>query len=241
MIKHALFAAALISAPAALMTAPAAMAQDADTRSKLNLSATGEAKAAPDMASISSGVVSQAETAQRALAENSEAMNRVVEALREAGVAEEDIQTSNLSLNPVYANQRDDGGEGPRISGYRADNQVTATVRDLDDLGEAIDAMVQAGANNVNNIQFMREDPTEAMNAARRDAIEKLRDKAQVYAEAGGFELGPIISLSENSYGPPQPYAARMEMAQAADMSTPVQPGELTMSVTVNGVFEIQN
>lgn len=235
MIKPALLAAAALMA-----AAPAALAQDADMRSKLNLSATGEAKAAPDMASISSGVVSQAKTAEEALAENSEAMNRVVSALRDAGVAEEDIQTSNLSVNPVYANQREDSGEGPRISGYRADNQVTATVRDLDDLGEAIDAMVQAGANNVNNIQFMREDPTEAMNAARRDAMEKLRDKAETYAEVGGFDLGPIISLSENSYGPPQPYAARMEMAQAADMATPVQPGELTMSITVNGVFEIQ-
>ncbi|WP_022696998.1 SIMPL domain-containing protein [Euryhalocaulis caribicus] len=234
MIRSALVALTLLAVPAS------AMAQNVDLRPKLSLNATGEAKAAPDMATLSAGVVSQAQTAEAALSENSSKMNRVVAELRKAGVADKDIQTSNLNISPVYANNRENTETGPRISGYRASNQVTATVRDLDDVGPAIDAMVRAGANNVNNVGFSRENSDEEMDAARRDAMEKILEKARLYAEAGGFKLGPILELSESGGYYPQPQYARMAMAESADGATPVEPGELTMSVNVNATFQIE-
>jgi len=234
MIRSALVALTLLAVPAS------AMAQNVDLRPKLSLNATGEAKAAPDMATLSAGVVSQAQTAEAALSENSTKMNRVVAELRKAGVADKDIQTSNLNISPVYANNRENNGSGPRISGYRASNQVTATVRDLDDVGPAIDAMVRAGANNVNNVGFSRENSDEEMDAARRDAMEKIMEKARLYAEAGGFKLGPILELSESGGHYPQPQYARMAMAESADGATPVEPGELTMTVNVNATFQIE-
>lgn len=234
MIRSALVALTLLAVPAS------AMAQNVDLRPKLSLNATGEAKAAPDMATLSAGVVSQAQTAEAALSENSSKMNRVVAELRKAGVADKDIQTSNLNISPVYANNRENNGSGPRISGYRASNQVTATVRDLDDVGPAIDAMVRAGANNVNNVGFSRENSDEEMDAARRDAMEKILEKARLYAEAGGFKLGPILELSESGGHYPQPQYARMAMAESADGATPVEPGELTMTVNVNATFQIE-
>jgi len=235
MIRAAILCLGLTALPLA------AQAQAHDTRSKLMLSTTGEVTAAPDLAFVSAGVISQAQTAAEALSDNAEKMNRVFTALRAAGIAERDIQTSNLNVSPVYASNRN-SEEGPRITGYRASNQVSATLRDLDGVGAAIDAMVSAGANNVSQSGFGLEDDAAAMDEARRKAMAELLEMANLYAEAGGFELGAIYQLSESGNYRPR---GDMVMASATRMESggapsPVAPGELSMSVTVNATFGIQ-
>jgi len=236
-----MFRTAALAICIAALPAAALAQHGVDTRSKLMLSATGETTVAPDLAYVSAGVVSQAQSASAALSDNAAKMNRVFSELRGAGVAESDIQTSNLSVSPVYANDRDNREDGPRIIAYRANNQVSVTLRDLDRVGAAIDALVEAGANNVRHGGFGREDSDAAKDAARRAAMEKLLEKASLYAEAGGFELGPIYELSETQdyrSGRVMAMAARMESADSAP--SPVAPGELDISVTVNATFGIQ-
>lgn len=230
--------AAVLAAVFALAALPAsAQVFDGERIPAIALTATGDTIIDPDMATVSAGVVTQAATAAEALRQNSSAMQGVFRELREAGVAERDIQTSSLSVNPVFAPQNDDRS-GPRIIAYRADNQVRAIVRDLDRLGAAIDALVEAGANNVGNVTFDREDSRAAMDEARREAIQNALATARLYAEAGGFRLGRILSVNEvQGYRPMPVMMARAEMAY--DAATPTAPGQLTVEVQVNVEIEI--
>lgn len=242
MIRAALLACAL-ALPAAALVPAAAFAQEARMSApgtspgegSLTLSARGEARLAPDMAYASAGVVTRADSASAALRENAEQMSGVFRELERAGIARRDIQTAQLSVNPVYSNpQRDSGETERRIVGYEARNTVTATVRDLDTLGRTIDALVEAGANQLDGVNFAHSDPTEARDEARRRAMTELLRLRDLYAEAAGIEVGPLTTLSEQSFQQPQPLAyARMEMA-SADMATEVAPGELVIAVTVN-------
>jgi len=202
----------------------------------LNLSAAGETRIAPDMASIHLGVVSEAKTAAEALSENSARMSRMLAALRAAGIPARDIQTSGLNLNPqqVYAQN-----EPPRVTGYQASEQVTVLVHELPRLGAAVDATVGAGANQVNGIGFGLADQTAAENAAREQAVRVLQAKAELYARATGYRVLRLVSLSEGvgveGYRPPAPIMA----AQARAQAVPVAPGELTVRVEISGVYEL--
>lgn len=245
MIRTILLATAL-SLPAASLSAPAlAQAESTIQPATLSLSATGEVRIAPDLAVVSAGAVTRGDTAAEALQANSRLMNQVFGALDRAGIAERDRQTSNLSVNPVYAN--DDNRsmsprgerEGPRIVGYEARNTVTAIVRDLDDLGETIDALVENGANQLQGVEFSAEDPSEARNEARRRAISELNALKDLYAEAAGFEVIALHSMSESGGMRPQPMAARGLAMMEAD--TPVASGELTVSVTVSATWRIED
>jgi len=201
-----------------------------------NLSAWGETRIAPDMASIHLGVVSEAKTAAEALSANSARMNQVLAALKASGIPAKDIQTSGLNLNPqqVYVQN-----EPPRVTGYQASEQVTVQVHNLPRLGAAVDATVNAGANQVNGISFSLADPTAAENAAREQAVRALQAKADLYAHATGYRVLRLVSLSEGggieSPRPPFPMAA----AQARMQSVPVAPGELTVRVEVSGLYEL--
>jgi len=220
-------------------TAPAA-GTGADTLFKattLNLSAYGETKVAPDLANISLGVVTEAPTAQAAMQANAAQMNRVMAALKKAGIAERDVQTSNLNLQAQYDYVQN---EPPKLRGYQASNQVTIVVRDLARLGQAVDATVASGANQVNGVSFGLADPTAAENQAREKAARALAAKAQLYAGATGYRVARLVSLSEGGgYAPPPPMPvvamARMEKADA----TPVAGGELTVRVDISGVYEL--
>jgi uncharacterized protein len=222
---------------AAAQEAPAAVA-DRFHATTLNLSAAGETRLAPDMATIRLGVVSEAKTAAEALSANSARMRQVMAALRTAGLPERDIQTSGVNLNPqqVYVQN-----EPPRVTGYQASEQVTVQVHDLARLGAAVDATVGAGANQVNGISFGVADPTAAENAARELAVRALKAKADLYARATGYRVVRLVSLSEGggveSYRPPTPLMA----AQARVQNVPVTiaPGELTVRVQVSGVYEL--
>jgi len=205
----------------------------------LNLTASGEVKVAPDMATITFGVVTEAATAQEAMARNATEMTQVAAALRRAGIAERDIQTSGLNLSAQYDYVQN---EPPKLRGYQASNRVTVNINDLTRVGTTADAVVAAGVNQIDGIGFALKDPAKAENDARRLAVQALQAKARLYADALGVPLGGIRSLSEGGGFTPQPpmpmYALR---AQAMDSgaSTPVSGGELTVRIDVTGVYDL--
>lgn len=197
--------------------------------SRISVTGEGESRVAPDLAVIDLGVTSQAQTAAEASALNAEAQSSVIDALKQAGLDEADIQTSQLNLGPIMQHGED---EPPKVTGYRASNSVTVRVTELDRTGEILDAIVAAGSNQINGIRFSREDSAEAEDEALAAAVENARRKAEVMARAADLTLGPVIAMSDMvQSGGPQPMMMRAEMA--SDASTPVQPGELSVSAQV--------
>ena len=244
-MKILLHAAALGLALSVVAAAPAALAQmapsAADTMFKattFNLSATGETRVAPDIASINLGVMTEGKTAADALAANATRMTAVMASLKKAALAEKDIQTSNLSVNPQY---RYVENQAPVLIGYQVSNQVTVAVRDLKKLGAAVDATVNAGANQVNGISFGLADPSAAENAAREAAVRALSAKADLYAQATGYRVLRLVTLSEGggySPQPPMPMAAMAMRSEAKD-SSPVSGGELNIRIDISAIYEL--
>ncbi len=199
------------------------------------VSGQGKATAPPDMATIQTGVVTQAATAQQALQANNQAMEQLLSVLKQNQIADKDVQTSQIDLSPQY--KTDERGRDPQIVGYRASNQVRVRVRNLPRLGQVLDALVDAGSNQLNGISFGIDDPTGVLNQARNRAIADARSRAELYAQAAGVRVGKVISISEQSAPGPTPYPARAMMAEAA---VPVAAGEQELSATVQMVFELQ-
>lgn len=232
-------ALAAVATPSAAQTAAQpGTVQIMQTAPALNLSAYGEVKATPDMATITFAVVNEAPTAAEAMAQNATKMNQVIAALRRAGISERDVQTSGLNLSAQYDYVENNP---PRLRGYQASNQVTVIINDLTKVGSTADAVVAAGVNQINGISFGLKDPTAAENQARQIAVRNLQAKAALYSQALGTPLGGIRSLTEGGGYAPQPprpmYAmARMEMA--AD-STPIAAGELTVRIDITGVYDL--
>ncbi|WP_426036872.1 SIMPL domain-containing protein [Brevundimonas sp. DC300-4] len=204
----------------------------------LNLSAYGEVRVAPDMATITFGATTEGTTAQAAMADNARRMQEVFAALSRAGIADRDIQTSGLNLAAQYDYVEN---QPPRLRGYQASNQVTVIINDLTKVGATADAVVSAGVNQINGIAFGLKDPKAAEDQARVLAVRALQDKASLYAQALGVELGAIRSLNEGggyTAQPPMPmYAARMQMADSA--STPVAAGEMTVRIDITGTYDL--
>ncbi len=233
-IVAALAAAALIG-PRQGISAP-----DADMPRVISVSGIGEVKTRPDMATVSTGVVTEAATAKDALAKNNAAMAAVVAALKNAGVAEDDIQTSNFSVSPKYPPYQPNQTTAPRIVGYTVSNQVTAAVKDLKKLGAMLDTLVQAGSNQINGISFDVDEPKPLVDDARKKAVADARAKAELYAAAAGVSLGRVVQISESSaVMPPQPMY-RMAAAPAAAESVPIAAGQQTVTANVSIVYEIQ-
>lgn len=233
-------AAALVAlaVPATAQVVPLVQAPVAGTT--LTVSAEGRVERAPDVADLSAGVVTQAKTASEAMRLNAQRMTAVIVALRRAGVAERDIQTSGLNLNPQYLYREN---QPPVLTGYQVSNNVMVRVRDLGNMGRTVDALVAEGANQINGPSFALDKPDAALDAARVAAMAKARARAELYARAAGLSVRRIMQISEASAVTPPPYpmpVARMESMAAKDASTPIAPGELAMTVTVNVVFELQ-
>ncbi len=210
----------------------------------LSLSAQGSSSRKPDLAVFTSGVVTTGKTAGEALSANSAAMTHVIRALRAAGIAERDIQTSNLSINPVYGSRTRVADtleeQAPPIIGYRASNMVTVKQRKLDEYGKVIDTLVSAGANQVNGPNFQMDKPDEALDEARREAMAKARERAELYASAAGLKIKRILSITESgSYMPSPPVVyARMAMDEAA-AAPPIAEGEVEMQASVQVMYEL--
>lgn len=237
-----LLAATTVPAAAQVAAVPAI----APANTLLTVSAQGKSTRTPDIAVFNAGVTTQGATAGEALSANSAAMNRVIAALKRAGVAERDIQTSNLSINPVYAPpvRQPDGSyqqSEQRITGYTANNSVSVRQRKLGDYGKVIDALVASGANQVNGPGFQLDDERAASDEARLAAMGAARARADLYAKAAGLRVVRIVSISEvNGYMAPQPVMYRMASADAAPPPPPpVQAGELEVSSTVTVQFEL--
>ena len=243
-----LFALALLCA---IALPPVAQAQAAPPvtiapgNTLLTVSADGRSLRTPDLAVFNAGVASSGKTAGAALRTNAADMNRVIAALKRAGIADRDIQTSNLSLNPVYAPQvqRPDGQyEQPeqRIIGYQANNAVTIRQRNLAEFGRVIDTLVEAGANQVNGPSFQMDEPDAATDEARLAAMKKARARAELYAKAAGLRVGRILSISESGgYNPGPPVLFARLAADSAAAPSPVAAGEIQLNANVTALFEL--
>lgn len=205
----------------------------------LSISAEGSVNREPDIAFLNAGVQTQGETAQAAMSANATAMNGVFDALDAANIDRSDMQTSNFSLQPQYDYSNRQSGQPPRLTGYQASNQLTVRVRDLDTLGETMDALVGAGGNTFSGLNFALEDDRAAKNAARDIAMKEAITRAELYAAASGYEVARVVTISESGGYSPQPMAMMAE-ARSVDRSTPIASGEVGYSVTVNVTFELR-
>ena len=202
----------------------------------LNLSAEGEMKLPPDMATVSLGVTTTAAKAAEAFSDNARRMAQVMASLKASGIAPDDIQTSEISLAPQYVYEQN---QPPRLTGYQASNQVIVTEKDLSRLGRLVDAATTSGATNVGDINFGLANPVPAQNAARVKAVKSLEDKARLYADAAGYHIGRLVNLTEGGGYQPSPPRPMAMLAARAAPETPVSPGDLDIRIEVNGTFEL--
>jgi uncharacterized protein len=211
---------------AALGLAPAQAAEKLVT-------VTGEATVAvaPDTAMIRLGVGTQEKTAREASEANARQMTGVLAAIKDTGVADRDIQTSRLSLQPQY----DPNKSGTaRLTGFQASNQVTVRIRDIDKLPTVLDRAITAGANEMSGIEFVVSEQSKLLDQARDDAIADARRKADLYAKAAGAKLGRVVSITEEgSAPPPRPIQALRAGA------VPIAPGEQTLRAIVTVSYEL--
>ena len=208
------------------------------TGTRLDIVAEGEVVRTPDIATISAGVVTQAASAAQAMSENARLMAAAVAALKRAGVADRDIQTSSLALNPQY---RYGENKPPVITGYQASNQVSVRFRDIKRAGAVLDALVAVGANQINGPSFGIDKPEAALDEARTGAIAKARARADLYARAAGLSVKRILTISEaGGYAPPPPMPMMRSMEKAAQADTAIEAGEQKLAVSVAVSFELQ-
>lgn len=222
---------------AAATTLPA-LADDIARQDTPAITVSGEASvtAPPDLAQIDAGVASDAKTAREAAEANNAAMAKVLQALKSAGIADKDYQTSRLSIQPQYAQNRP--GQ-PAVTGYRASNRVTIKVHDVAKVASVIDTMVGAGANDVGNIYFSVAEPSKLLDQAREKAVADARRKAEIYAKAAGVTLGQPLNIAED--GAPAPvFRAKTFAAPMAATPTPVAQGEETLSIAVSVTWAIK-
>lgn len=201
----------------------------------LSVSARAEARRAPDVATLSVGVVTQAADSNTAMRQNAEQMNKVMSAIRALRIDDKDVQTSGIHLSPQY---RYTQGEKPAITGYQASNTVNLKVRDLGRLGEVMDGLAAEGANQIHGPGFEIDQPEPVYDEARVAAIAKAQARAETYAKALDLRVRRIVSISEGGgFGAPVPMMAMARMDAAE--STPVAPSENTLSVELQVVFEL--
>lgn len=219
-------------------TLPALAAETADKR-MVSVTGVGAAKARPDTASISIGVVSEGKSAREALDLNNASMGRVIVELKGQNVEPRDIQTTNISVHPKYEHFKD--GKPPVIDGYRVVNSVTITVRNIERLGPILDQAVSDGSNQINGIQFSVDNTSSLEDEARKQAMADARHKAELYARAGAARLGKVLVINEAvTANPPQPVFRRAAM-EANASSLPVEPGEHRVQARIQVSWELKD
>ena len=230
---------ALLAAPA---TSPAAAAGAEKRLRTIHVSGVGEVTAVPDMALVTLGVETRAATARAALSDNTSAMRRIFGLLKKKWrIAERDMQTSEFSVSPVYAQKRSqDGTVVSRLVGYRVGNMLTVRVRKLEDLGGILDAVVSAGGNRIHNVRFVIADTAALHQEARRRAVRDALARARVIAEEAGFTLGPVLKVNEGGIITPRPVYMERAMRAAAAPPVPMARGEQKLTVTINMTLEIR-
>ena len=241
-MRNALIGALMVGALS--WNAPAAAQQQATITqtiagTRLDLTATGEVTRVPDIAIISAGVVSRSSTASAALQDAANRMDRVITALKRAGVADRDIQTSSVNLNPEY---RYPENQSPQLVGYTASNQLTIKFRDIRNSGKILDALVAEGANQINGPSLTIDKPEAALDEARAKAIAEGRARAELYARSMGLRVVRVVSVSESGgYAVPPPAPPMPMAARAYDSAeTKIVPGEQKLQVSLAMTFELQ-
>ena len=223
-----------IAAIALACTASSAFGQNPPPTITVNGEAT--ISVPPDTAQIDSGVTTEAKTAREASDANNKAMGGVLQALKNAGIAEKDIQTSRLSLSPQSAASRN--ANAPfQIVGYRASNRVTVTIRDITKVAETIDVLVGAGANEISGIGFVVSKASKLLDEARTEAVSDARRKADIYARAADVSIGAPLSITEETTPGPIPYR---KLAAGVSAAAPVAQGEETLRVTISVSYELK-
>jgi len=230
------------------MSAGSAFAQDAqpsgpEPRPQIVVTGEGEASARPDLAMLSLGVMREATTAGEALEANNAAMAAVIAAMKSAGVAEADLQTTNLSIEPQWQYPSNTGnGEQPKLTGYRVANSLGVRVRDVAKVGALLDTAVELGVNQGGQINFDAADPSKPLMEARKRAVQDARARAETLAEAAGVSLGSIKEISETALNqPPISMMAKSFDARASAPAVPVEAGENTYRVQVTVTFAISD
>jgi uncharacterized protein len=230
--------AALISACGGVAYAQTPQPELTAPQRTITVTGSGKTSLTPDIAYISIGVHTENKDAAEAVAANNSQTQKVLEALKSFNIDPKDIQTTNFSIYP----RQDYDQEGkPTGITFVVDNTVYVTLRDIEKIGDLLDAAVKAGANSISGIQFDVENKTEALSAAREAAVADAQAQAEELAQAAGVELGPVQSINSYSNYPvpiEQPRAAVMMDSAAA--SVPISPGQMTVTVDVNMVFLIQ-
>ncbi|MBS0193246.1 MAG: SIMPL domain-containing protein [Proteobacteria bacterium] len=234
-IRHLALCALLLTPNAFAQNAPPiALPGDATL---LQVNAHGESHRVPDVATISAGVVTRNADANAALRANAARMSAVVAALKQAGVAERDIQTSSIGLQPQYTYG---DKQPPKITGYEVANTVSVRLRETAKIGNVLDTLVRVGANQILGPNFSVDKPEAALDEARRAAVEQARTRADVYAQAAGLKVRRIVSITESSEStPPRPMARMTFAATNVGIATPVETGENTLAVDLDVRFEL--
>jgi hypothetical protein len=241
MMRHLLSASllALAAMPAAAAAQSIATPVHVQTISgtRLDIVATGEVSRVPDIARISAGVVTTATTATAALEQNTRQMRAVRDALRKAGIADRDIQTSAINLYPDY--RHDERGNQPQLIGYRAQNEVSVRFRDIANTGKILDALVAQGANQINGPMLTIDKPEAALDEARTKALANARARAELYARATGKKVGRILAISEGGSNPVMMMRREaVQNAGAAD-SNMIEPGEQVLTIALTVSYEL--
>ncbi len=231
----------------AVLTGPLHSAEDANCCPRvptLTVSGQAEVRSAPDLARLRLGATAQSENASDAQQRVAEIMQKAIAAVRELGVPEADLQTASLQLHPVYSQPPPEPRNQPyepKIVGYRASNVVSVRLTDLSKVGDVIDAAVTAGANELQELSFELEDETAARQEALRRAVASARAKAQTIAEAMNVQLAGVLDVREGgvSVQPVERLGRQRLYAAEMDASTPVQPGQVTVSASVTIEYRI--
>lgn len=196
-------------------------------------------RSAPDTATVGAGVSTRAPTATAAMQQNAAAMDKVIARLRALGIARDDIQTASISLSPQY--QYNNDNTPPRFLGYEAANQVSVILHDLDRVGGTLDALVSAGATNINGPSFSLDKDEAARATARKNAFQRAQSEAMEFARLAGFSGLRLLEVSEAFTGRgPVPYAADAVMVTAQRVAkTPVEPGQVGTGVNLTVKYEM--
>jgi hypothetical protein len=235
--RKTLFSLLALLFAAAPVAGQAALADDHEPPKRtITIQGKGTVKAAPDKVSVSAGVETQAPTAKEALATNTAAMTKVIEALKSEGIDPKDIQTATFTVSPRYETR--DDGRPARIVGYSAVNSVSVTSHDIDKLGAILDQLVSVGANSIGGISFDIDNPDDKQNEARKLAMEDAIAKAKLYVAAAGAELGPVMTIIEQGGYIPRSGGPMMEASIAKPV--PIEPGIQTVDVAVQVTWELK-
>jgi uncharacterized protein len=217
-----------------LTVATVALGEPAERQ--ITVTGTGQVSAVPDMASITLGVTNEAAEAADAMAATNEAVSAILDRLKGMGIADRDLQTQQFSIHPVWSSRGSDSNGTSKITGFQASNMVLVRIRNMDDLGGILDAVIADGANNFNSLQFSVQDTNPLMDKARQAAVADAMARAELLTLAANVSLGSVLSIAEQGGG-----ARPMPMAAMRESSAPIATGEVSLTASVTMVFQIND